>query len=424
MMRHKNITVAIIAAAILIAAAVMVTGRFVKASNESRDYDLASPALYVSRPEEGITGIIRDWRDTARLGPPFAQAVASLPDALVSACRPSESHPVLITYYRDGSLAFWAAARNSSIQRLVASLAHDLSDGYSPVEERRPDGTHLYHFATADNRFAHLYHNHSVVGYSYRRELLTSPAYDGVLARAIEENTVTTMPAIIYHDTAYRTFYVKQSATHITYRCALQALPGYLTGKTDSLQTDAIPASACEIMQALCITAPFIREVVTRVVLADDTAAAAVIAAPITDPRTLGKTLRPYMTPYGYRIPADSLAHILPASWLGNADYWIEVHGTTLLASTEAQTLRRYVQALRQPQRFSPTTPPAPALVTYISTDSSANKGYDMLIPSLKLPPFLASEPLMVQIVAERAQRYGIEITVPSYPCNRSTANR
>lgn len=145
MMRHKNITVAIIAAAILIAAAAMVTGRFVKASNESRDYDLASPALYVSRPEEGITGIIRDWRDTARLGPPFAQAVASLPDALVSVCRPSESHPVLITYYRDGSLAFWAAARNSSIQRLVASLAHDLSDGYSPVEERRPDGTHLYH---------------------------------------------------------------------------------------------------------------------------------------------------------------------------------------------------------------------------------------------------------------------------------------
>lgn len=424
MMRHKNITVAIIAAAILIAAAAMVTGRFVKASNESRDYDLASPALYVSRPEEGITGIIRDWRDTARLGPPFAQAVASLPDALVSVCRPSESHPVLITYYRDGSLAFWAAARNSSIQRLVASLAHDLSDGYSPVEERRPDGTHLYHFATADNRFAHLYHNHSVVGYSYRRELLTSPAYDGVLARAIEENSVTTMPAIIYHDTAYRTFNVKQSATHITYRCALQALPGYLTGKTDSLQTDAIPASACEIMQALCITAPFIGEVVTRVVLADDTAAAAVIAAPITDPRTLAKTLRPYMTPYGYRIPADSLAHILPASWLGNTDYWIEVHGTTLLASTEAQTLRRYVQALRQPQRFSPTTPPAPALVTYISTDSSANKGYDMLIPSLKLPPFLASEPLMVQIVAERAQRYGIEITVPSYPCNRSTANR
>ena len=402
----------------------MVTGRFVKASNESRDYDLASPALYVCRPEEGITGIIRDWRETARLGPPFAQAVASLPDALVSVCRPSESHPVLITYYRDGSLAFWAAARNSSIQRLVASLAHDLSDGYSPVEERRPDGTHLYHFATADNRFAHLYHNHSVVGYSYRRELLTSPAYDGVLARAIEENTVTTMPAIIYHDTAYRTFYVKQSATHITYRCALQALPGYLTGKTDSLQTDAIPASACEIMQASCITAPFIGEVVTRVVLADDTAAAAVIAAPITDPRTLAKTLRPYMTPYGYRIPADSLAHILSASWLGNADYWIEVHGTTLLASTEAQTLRRYVQALRQPQRFSPTTPPAPALVTYISTDSSANKGYDMLIPSLKLPPFLASEPLMVQIVAERAQRYGIEITVPSYPCNRSTANR
>ena len=424
MMRHKNITVAIIAAAILIAAAVMMTGRFVKASNESRDYDLASPALYVSRPEEGITGIIRDWRDTARLGPPFEQAVASLPDALVSACRPSESHPVLITYYRDGSLAFWAAARNSSIQRLVASLAHDLSDGYSPVEERRPDGTRLYHFATADNRFAHLYHNHSVVGYSYRRELLTSPAYDGVLARAIEENTVTTMPAIIYHDTAYRTFYVKQSTTHITYRCALQALPGYLTGKTDSLQTDAIPASACEIMQASCITAPFIGEVVTRVVLADDTAAAAVIAAPITDPRTLGKTLRPYMTPYGYRIPADSLAHILPASWLGNADYWIEVHGTTLLASTEAQTLRRYVQALRQPQRFSPTTPPAPALVTYISTDSSTNKGYDMLIPSLKLPPFLAGEPLMVQIVAERAQRYGIEITVPSYPCNRSTANR
>ena len=402
----------------------MVTGRFVKASNESRDYDLASPALYVSRPEEGITGIIRDWRDTARLGPPFAQAVASLPDALVSVCRPSESHPVLITYYRDGSLAFWAAARNSSIQRLVASLAHDLSDGYSPVEERRPDGTRLYHFATANNRFAHLYHNHSVVGYSYRRELLTSPAYDGVLARAIEENTVTTMPAIIYHDTAYRTFYVKQSATHITYRCALQALPGYLTGKNDSLQTDAIPASACEIMQASCITAPFIGEVVTRVVLADDTAAAAVIAAPITDPRTLGKTLRPYMTPYGYRIPADSLAHILPASWLGNADYWIEVHSTTLLASTEAQTLRRYVQALRQPQRFSPTTPPAPALVTYISTDSSANKGYDMLIPSLKLPPFLASEPLMVQIIAERAQRYGIEITVPSYPCNRSTANR
>lgn len=424
MMRHKNITVAIIAAAILIAAAAMVTGRFVKASNESRDYDQASPALYVSRPEEGITGIIRDWRDTARLSPPFAQAVASLPDALVSACRPSESHPVLITYYCDGSLAFWAAARNSSIQRLVASLAHDLSDGYSPVEERRPDGTRLYHFTTADNRFAHLYHNHSVVGYSYRRELLTSPAYDGVLARAIEENTVTTMPAIIYHDTAYRTFNVKQSATHITYRCALQALPGYLTGKTDSLQTDAIPASACEIMQASCITAPFIGEVVTRVVLADDTAAAAVIAAPITDPRTLGKTLRPYMTPYGYRIPADSLAHILPASWLGNTDYWIEVHGTTLLASTEAQTLRRYVQALRQPQRFSPTTPPAPALVTYISTDSSANKGYDMLIPSLKLPPFLASEPLMVQIVAERAQRYGIEITVPSHPCNRSAANR
>lgn len=424
MMRHKNITVAIIAAAILIAAAVMVTSRFVKASNESRDYDLASPALYVCRPEEGITGIIRDWRDTARLGPPFAQAVASLPDALVSVCRPSESHPVLITYYRDGSLAFWAAARNSSIQRLVASLAHDLSDGYSPVEERRPDGTRLYHFATADNRFAHLYHNHSVVGYSYRRELLTSPAYDGVLARAIEENTVTTMPAIIYHDTAYRTFNVKQSATHITYRCALQALPGYLTGKTDSLQTDAIPASACEIMQALCITAPFIGEVVTRVVLADDTAAAAVIAAPITDPRTLGKTLRPYMTPYGYRIPADSLAHILPASWLGNADYWIEVYGATLLASSQAQTLRQYVQALRRPQRFSPTTPPAPALGTYISTDSSVNKGYDMLIPSLKLPPFLAGEPLMVQIVAERAQRYGIEITVPSYPCNRSAANR
>ena len=255
MMRHKNITVAIIAAAILIAAAVMVTGRFVKASNESRDYDLASPALYVSRPEEGITGIIRDWRDTARLGPPFAQAVASLPDALVSACRPSESHPVLITYYRDGSLAFWAAARNSSIQRLVASLAHDLSDGYSPVEERRPDGTRLYHFATADNRFAHLYHNHSVVGYSYRRELLTSPAYDGVLARAIEENTVTTMPAIIYHDTAYRTFNVKQSATHITYRCALQALPGYLTGKTDSLQTDAIPASYLQKHENICFYA-------------------------------------------------------------------------------------------------------------------------------------------------------------------------
>ena len=424
MMRHKNMVIGVVVLAALAVAAATAISRFMTTSNESRAYDLARPALYVCQPEEAIIGIIEDWRDTTRLGPPFAQAVASLPDALVSACRPSESHPVLITYYRDGSLAFWAAARNSSIQRLVASLAHDLSDGYSPVEERRPDGTRLYHFTTADNRFAHLYHNHSVVGYSYRRELLTSPAYDGVLARAIEENSVTTMPAIIYHDTAYRTFNVKQSATHITYRCALQALPGYLTGKTDSLQTDAIPASACEIMQASCITAPFIGEVVTRVVLADDTAAAAVIAAPITDPRTLGKTLRPYMTPYGYRIPADSLAHILPASWLGNADYWIEVHSTTLLASTEAQTLRRYVQALRQPQRFSPTTPPAPALGTYISTDSSVNKGYDMLIPSLKLPPFLASEPLMVQIVAERAQRYGIEITVPSYPCNRSAANR
>lgn len=424
MMRHKNMVIGVVVLAALAVAAATAISRFMTTSNESRAYDLARPALYVCQPEEAIIGIIEDWRDTTRLGSAFATTWNILPDAFAKVCRPSTKHPVLAVCHRDGEVAFWAATRSDMVQPLVDLLTHELSDGYNAVEEELSDGSRLYHFATADNRFAHLYYNASVIGFSYDRKLLTSPAYDGVLARAIEENTVTTMPAIIYHDTAYRTFNVKQSATHITYRCALQALPGYLTGKTDSLQTDAIPASACEIMQALCITAPFIGEVVTRVVLADDTAAAAVIAAPITDPRTLGKTLRPYMTPYGYRIPADSLAHILPASWLGNADYWIEVYGATLLASSQAQTLRQYVQALRRPQRFSPTTPPAPALGTYISTDSSVNKGYDMLIPSLKLPPFLAGEPLMVQIVAERAQRYGIEITVPSHPCNRSAANR
>lgn len=422
-MRHKNMVIGVVVLAALAVAAATAISRFMTTSNESRAYDLARPALYVCQPEEAIIGIIEDWRDTTRLGCAFATAWNILPDAFAKVCRPSTKHPVLAVCHRDGEVAFWAATRSDMVQQLVDLLAHELSDGYNAVEEELSDGSRLYHFATAENRFAHLYYNASVIGFSYDRKLLTSPARDSNLAQAIDEGAASAMPTVVYGDTAYCIFNVKQSATNITYRCALQSLPDYLTGKTDSLQTDAIPASACEITQAACVTAPFIGQVVTRVVLADDTAAA-VIAAPITDPRTLAKTLRPYMTSYGYYIPTDSLAHILPASWLGNADYWIEVYGATLIASSQAQTLRQYVQSLRRSQRFSPTTPLAPALFTYISTDSNSNKGYDMLIPGLKVPPFLTGAPHIVQIVADGKQRYEIEITVPSHSHSMPAANR
>ena len=423
-MRHKNMVIGVVVLAALAVAAATAISRFMTTSNESRAYDLARPALYVCQPEEAIIGIIEDWRDTTRLGSAFATAWNILPDAFAKVCRPSTKHPVLAVCHRDDKVAFWAATRSDMVQQLVDLLAHELSDGYNAVEEELSDGSRLYHFATAENRFAHLYYNASVIGFSYDRKLLTSPARDSNLAQAIDEGAASAMPAVVYGDTAYRIFNVKQSATNITYRCALQTLPDYLTGKTDSLQTDAIPASACEITQAACVTAPFIGQVVTRVVLADNTSATPVIAVSVTDRLALIRALHPYLTSYGYYMTADSLAHIVPAAWIENGEYWIEVYGATLLASSQAQTLRQYVQALRRPQRFSPTTPLAPALFTYISTDSNSNKGYDMLIPGLKVPPFLTGAPLMVQIVADGKQRHEIEITVPSHSHSMPAANR
>lgn len=411
----------VVLAALAVAAATAIS-RFVTASNESRAYDLARPAQHVCQPEEAVIGIIKDWRDTARMGDAFSEAWTVLPGALTQECQPSTSHPALVVCYRDGNVTFWSAIRNSSIPRLTQQLSHDLSDGYNPVEENLPDGSRLYHFTTADNRFAHLYYGSSVIGFGYNRNRLTTPAYDNNLAHLIDEGSTSAMPAVVYDNTVYRIFDARQDAATCSYRCILHTLPSYLAGQSNSLQTEHIPASASEVWQASCITAPFIGAVVSSVVLADDSTATPVVTATITDRRALGRTLRPYLTPYGYRMTADSLARIVPGALLSSENYWIEVKGTALLASTRARSLQQYIEALRKPQRFAPDSL-APALLTYIST-GGAKASCTKLLPERELPPFITRDTFTVQLVTERNNRYRMEFIVPSHGRNKSVANR
>ena len=424
-MQHKNIVIAVVSLTVLAIAATTAISWFVTASNESRAYDLACPAMYVNQSDCVAIGIIKDWRDTARLGDAFAPVWKQLPGSITKTIRPSDNHPALAVRYRNGSIAFWCAARPKAVQQLIAVLSLEVSNGYEAIRESLPNGADLYHFTTADNRFIYLYHNQSVIGYSDESQLLVSPTYDTNLAQTVDKGAASAMPTIVYGDSVYCIYHIKQNDSSFSYQCKLHTVPPYLSEKNNFFLSDAIPATACNALQATCVTIPFIAATVSRVFLADNPNSSAVFVAHVTDHRALGKALRPYLTPYGYRMPADSLARFIPAAWIEDDMYWIEVRGTTLLASVEARALQQYAQALRRPQRFMPPLSLPPAILTYISIGDSLPRDEGAYMPSLELPFFIAdTSTCAVQIVAIEQQHYEKRIIVPSYNRNRHAANR
>lgn len=120
-MQHKNIVIAVVSLTVLAIAAIAAINWFVTASNESRAYDLACPAMYVNQSDCAAIGIIKDWRDTARLGDAFAPVWKQLPGSITKAIRPSDNHPALAVRYRNGSIAFGVLRARKPFNNLLPS---------------------------------------------------------------------------------------------------------------------------------------------------------------------------------------------------------------------------------------------------------------------------------------------------------------
>ena len=148
-------------------------------------YHNATPAIHIAYPRKATVWSITDTYSF----PHNIPLIALLAESHTTTRFHSSSPSTLIAIYPDSTWAVWSAIHPGTIDNITTYFCDKISNGFTPVKEKKQKG-HIYHFATQDNHFLHLYEQSGVIGYSYHEELLIHPGNDTTLHRAIEESTM------------------------------------------------------------------------------------------------------------------------------------------------------------------------------------------------------------------------------------------
>lgn len=158
-------------------------------------YHSTSPALYISDPR---TAHIWEITDTSQL--PFDSLLAISDIPLLPLHRghkhQDNTGKYLIAIYPDSTWAVWQSLHPDKTQATINYFSKIISNNFTPIKEEK-ENCSIYHFATHNHHFFHLYTQPGIVGYSYNEHLLLTPANDHTLQQVIEERKTFT------HNTLY-----------------------------------------------------------------------------------------------------------------------------------------------------------------------------------------------------------------------------
>ncbi len=383
---------------------------------ESEHWEQNHPALCVAAPQEAHVYVVKDARLLAGDTLPMWSNADSLPVHLWCDMAASAQHPLYVATYCDGSAALWCATKENDVQRIVGLISHELCDDYTPVEETVADGGRLLHFATSDGRFLHLYLHDGVMGCSYDINLLTQFSHDETFAACAERYAGTQPVGMLYYDDVYKYLGVECHNGKPVLRVPLDSLPRSLTGKAHAV-ADVFITSARTLLQASCPTEEMLADVVSLAVVplkSDTTILSHVLAVEIADEVALRHVLRPCFTSNGYRIPAASLAKLLPESWLASENYFLAIRDGVLFASPLHRVLWDYIGAWQWGEkRLLPPTEEVALL--FISDGTAASLA---LLPdevTTLVPPFAQDKALVMKMKSADKGKTSAVITLPAW---------
>lgn len=317
--------------------------------DERDSYATCRAMCYIPQPTQAYIFLINDVSGVAWSDIPYLSD-ALLPTISMWQHRTADSDkPMHVAYYPSGDAAVWCAITSSDVERVMQYVTDSVCNGYRPVAEDVERGK-MFHFATRDNRFLHLYVAPGIMGCSYRERLLLPDSEVTKMAVDVDSLQRLSNCGVLYYtdDFHYNDIFLDEGICEIRW-IVDDSLNGL--GEIVALDTALISHKASMVLQtnkshhsALASTA-VLAYVPSH---ADSMVWDCVVAVSVKQPDVLFAELLSVYTSYGYRADSVAVKQWIDPQLVTSKYCWMTVRDGILYASPSHGAMWSYVADLRR----------------------------------------------------------------------------
>ncbi len=347
---RRNLIVVIFAALLLLSGIIELCLFYLSHEQSEREmYVHSKVSHYISRPADACIYLVNDMRNVEWSDVPQLSDTLLPPTAVLNGRTPEFSKPLFVVRYSSTDVALWCAITADDVSAVVRDITSLLCDGYRPVEEELECGR-MYHFATKDNRFLHLYTAPGVMGCSYCERLLLPHDVDTTLAVFIDDVQRLSHCGVVYYADGYH-----YNDIHLTENgCEMHWMKGdCIEGLGDAVILDTTLISRCAMMavQLQLSHHDALSSVYTLAYMpsaVDSVMPDVVLSVPIVQPDVVSSQLLSVYTPNGYRADSVALRRWFVPELLTAERYWLVACDGVLFASPSHTAMWNYIADLRR----------------------------------------------------------------------------
>ncbi|MBR6757495.1 MAG: hypothetical protein IKM35_03350 [Bacteroidaceae bacterium] len=377
--------------------------------NEREMYLCCKVSHYISQPADACIYLVNDvknvqWSDLPNLPDSLLPPPSVWGGRIVDVTR-----PLYIARYSSGDVVLWCAASQDDVCRVIDGITTLLCDGYAPVEEVLGQGR-MYHFATRENSFLHLYAAPGIMGCSYRERLLVPHDVDTALASFIDEVQRLSHCGVVYYAGGYHYNDIHLAEDGCDMRWVQDDC---IEGLGDAMMIDTTLISR-RAMMAVQLQLSSHHQALSSVFtlaympsVADGAMPDVVLSVPIVQPDVLSLELLSVHTPYGYRADSVAMRRWFIPELITAEQYWLTARDGILFASPSPAAMWSYATDLHRGCHYRNGGGLMSTASLFVVGDSVDVDLLPLFI-ARELPPYVSSASLIQVVPCNRGYRYRV----------------